>query len=185
MRIITGTAKGRKIDAPEGMDTRPTLERVKESVFGSIQFDIYGRNVLDLFAGSGNLGIEALSRGAKHAVFCDNSRTCFGVINSNLKKLGFENATVYNIDYSALIQRMQREGQAFDLVFIDPPYSSGLAQDALCMLCDADILSDDAIVVAEHDEKQVLTPPQGLNTVSRKLYRATAVTIFRKNGGSL
>lgn len=179
MRIIAGEARGRKINAPEGLSTRPTLERVKESVFGSIQFDIYGRVVLDLFAGSGNLGIEALSRGAKRAYFSDNDRGCAAIVTENLKTLGFsDRAAVYNADYSAVIERLRADGRKVDLVFLDPPYASGLVQNAMDMLCDKDVLNDGAIIVAEHSEEQVLFVPSVLHVRSEKKYRETVVTLL-------
>ena len=91
MRIIAGDKRGCAISAPKGLDTRPTLDRVKESLFGILQFDIYGKRVLDLFAGSGALGLEAVSRGAKSAVFCDSARESIDIVNANIKKLGYGN----------------------------------------------------------------------------------------------
>lgn len=178
MRIISGTARGRKIDTPAGLSTRPTLDRVKESVFGSIQFEIEGRVVLDLFAGSGNLGIEALSRGAKYAVFCDSSRVCADIVSANLKKTGFTNAEVINSDFEQVLLRLKSIGQKFDLVFLDPPYASGLVQPATDMLCDLGLLSSFAIIVAEHSVNQKITIPDALSLRSEKKYRDTAVTML-------
>ena len=180
MRIIAGSAKGRKIEAPIGLDTRPTLDRVKESVFGAIQFDIYGKTVLDLFAGSGNLGIEALSRGAKYAVFCDVDRACAAIVSDNLKKLGFADAAVHNMSYDAFLKRASAADKKFDLVFLDPPYASGFAQDAVYKLCELNLLSDDALVIAEHSKDSEITPPDGLTLSWQREYRITAVTILRK-----
>lgn len=181
MRIIAGEARGRRFDAPEGLDTRPTLDRVKESVFGTIQFDIYGKTVLDLFAGSGNLGLEALSRGAKQAFFCDMDNRCFDIITGNIQKLGFaEKSTVYSIDYIRMLERLSAQGKKVNLVFLDPPYASGLVQDATEALCRLNLLDDDAIIVAEHSAKQNIVCPNELYVHSQKKYRGTMVTILKK-----
>lgn len=184
MRIIAGTARGRKLETPTGLSTRPTLERVKESVFGSIQFEIENRTVLDLFAGSGNLGIEALSRGAGYAVFCDSSRVCTDIISGNLKKLNFTNAEVINSDFEQALERQKRTVRKFDLVFLDPPYASGLAQAAIDKLCDFGLLSSFAIVVAEHSVNQKITAPKALRLRSEKKYRDTAVTMLEMKNTS-
>jgi len=180
MRIIAGIAGGRHIDAPDGLETRPTLERVKESFFGSIQFEISGRTVLDLFAGSGNLGIEALSRGADFAYFCDTQRICCGLIQSNLKKLGMDNAYVGNCGYEAMLNMLKSRNVKVGLVFLDPPYASGLVQDASDKLCELGLLTDDAIIIAEHSVQQTIEPHQGLSVRSCKKHRDTAVTILKR-----
>lgn len=129
MRVISGTAKGRKLTPLEGDDVRPTTDRVKEAVFSIIQFHIEGRSFLDLFAGSGQMGIEALSRGAAKAVFVDQSRRSIGVINKNLSTVGFESrARVVNSDSLSYLKTCREQ---FDLAFLDPPYSTGLLQQAL------------------------------------------------------
>lgn len=130
MRVITGSAKGRRLKTLEGQDVRPTAERVKEAVFSIIQFDIEGRLFLDLFAGSGQMGIEALSRGARGAVFVDSAKNSVNVIKQNLSNTGFENhAKVFNTDSIAFMHQPQVE--KFDIAFIDPPYGTGLLQKAL------------------------------------------------------
>ena len=144
MRVITGTARGRKLKTPEGMDIRPTTDNVKESVFNIIQFDIEGRRVLDLFAGTGQLGIECLSRGAKEVVFIDRSREAVKIIKDNLKSCGFS-APVLQQDALSYL----RGCGCFDLVFIDPPYDSGLYENVLETINSVDILSDGGIIVCE------------------------------------
>lgn len=130
MRVITGIAKGKRLKTLDGQDVRPTTERVKEAVFSIIQFEIEGRKFLDLFSGSGQMGIEALSRGAKNAVFVDCRREAVNVIKSNLENTGLShNALVINSDSLAYISRQQSE--KFDLAFLDPPYGTGLLQKAL------------------------------------------------------
>ena len=129
MRVITGLARGRKLKTLEGDSVRPTTDKVKESIFNIIQFEVEGRNVLDLFSGSGQLGIEALSRGANGCVFVDSSRASLKVTEENIKAAGFEKSarTVLSDSLSYLDRTCER----FDLAFLDPPYKAGLMKDAL------------------------------------------------------
>jgi 16S rRNA (guanine966-N2)-methyltransferase len=129
MRVITGTARGKRLVTREGEAVRPTPERVKEALFSIIQFEIEGRRVLDLFAGSGQLGIEALSRGAREAVFVDASRESAETVRKNVEACGFtSSAKIEIMDFAAYLMR---EGKPFDLAFLDPPYRTGLLQRAL------------------------------------------------------
>lgn len=154
MRIIAGSARGRTFDAPEGRSTRPTLDRVREAMFGMIQFDVQGANVLDLFAGSGALGLEALSRGAEHAVFCDIERSVCRLIGRNVSKLGFdERSEVFCSDALRLIDRLSAEGRRFSIVLLDPPYESGLYVPALTALASSGVLEEGCIILAEHSNK--------------------------------
>ncbi|MGE4483590.1 MAG: 16S rRNA (guanine(966)-N(2))-methyltransferase RsmD [Oscillospiraceae bacterium] len=146
MRIITGTARGRKIKEPAGWDIRPTTDRVKEAVFNIIQFDIEGRRVLDMFAGTGQLGIEALSRGAASAVFVDRDQTAVKLVRENLKSTELEaNASVINGDGIEYLKR----GGKFDLVFMDPPYDTDLLDRSILVANEFDILKDNGIIVCE------------------------------------
>jgi len=149
MRIITGRARGTKLAAPKGETTRPTAERTKEAIFSSLQFDLLGKRVLDLFAGSGQMGLEALSRGAAHAVFCDRSRDAADVIRANaLKTRLAPDCEVFCSDYQTVLQTLRRR-HTFDLVFLDPPYAAGVLPDVLERLDRMGLLSDGAIVVCE------------------------------------
>ena len=178
VRIIAGTCKGRPIQAPKGMDTRPTLDRVKESLFGIIQFQLYGKNVLDLFAGSGNLGLEALSRGANFAAFNDMSRDAVKVIRANIEKLGFEQkSVVMNTDFVQAIHSLSQ--RKFDIVFLDPPYRAGLMEKALNELGESGILADDAMVIAEHDAHIAPENTGKLELYDRRIYRDTALSFYR------
>lgn len=162
MRIIAGSAKGRNIEAPKGRDTRPTLDRVREAIFGMIQFDVEDAAVLDLFAGSGALGLEALSRGASEAVFCDCDRQACAAVQKNLAALGFsERAQVHFSDCFSLIERLSFAGKRFSLVLIDPPYQSGLYEKTLEALVKAGILEDGCIVIAEHPKRMSLDADEG------------------------
>lgn len=144
MRVITGTARGRKLKTPENYDIRPTTDNVKESVFNIIQFDIEGRRVLDLFAGTGQLGIECLSRGAASAVFVDQSREAIKIVKDNLKTCGLT-GTVVQTDAVSFLRGC---GQ-FDVIFVDPPYDSNLYETVLNTVNSVDILSDGGIIVCE------------------------------------
>lgn len=144
MRVITGTARGRRLKTPENYDIRPTTDNVKESVFNIIQFDIEGRRVLDLFAGTGQLGIECLSRGAAEAVFIDENTAAVKIVKENLKTCGFT-AAVLQQDALSYLRHCGR----FDLVFVDPPYDSGLYESVLETINSVDILSDGGIIVCE------------------------------------
>lgn len=149
MRIIAGTARGRQILAPQGRNTRPTLGRVKESLFGILQFSLNDARILDLYAGSGNLGLEALSRGAAFAVLNDMDRNCCEIIRRNINSLGFcERVSVMQMDASAAIARLAG-GQAFDIVFLDPPYRMG-AQQALEELFRTGLVAPSGMVIVEH-----------------------------------
>ena len=153
MRVITGTARGTKLDTLPGENiTRPTPEVVKEAVFSSIQFDLEGRTMLDLFAGSGQMGIEALSRGAEKVTFVDGAREATGIITQNLKKTKlYPQSNVLCMEYSQYI-KSARGRYEFDFVFLDPPYSSGILKHALCDIYDAELLKSTSLVICE-DEK--------------------------------
>ena len=144
MRVITGTARGRRLKTPENYDIRPTTDNVKESLFNVLQFDIEGRRVLDLFAGTGQLGIECLSRGAASATFVDKDRKAVAIVKDNLKTCGLKGTGVQGDALSFLA-----EGRRFDLIFIDPPYDSGLYLPVLERINSVDILSDGGIIVCE------------------------------------
>ncbi len=151
MRIITGTARGIKLTTLEGETTRPTAERVKEAVFSMIQFEIEGRAVLDLFAGSGQLALEALSRGAARATIIDASREAANVIMDNAKKTRlFDRCRISCADYASFIRGAAHREQ-YDIVFLDPPYAAGLMPEALRKLAQGDLYAPGAVIVCETD----------------------------------
>ena len=137
MRVITGSARGRRLKTPETYDIRPTTDNVKEALFNILQFDVEGRRVLDLFAGTGQLGIEALSRGAKSAVFVDADRDAVRIVRENLKLCGLS-AEVRQQDALSLL----RQGGVYDLIFVDPPYDAGLYRPVLETIKSVDNLSE-------------------------------------------
>ena len=149
MRIITGTARGIMLDTLEGFETRPTADRVKEALFSMIQFDIEGRSVLDLFGGSGQLALEALSRGAAKATVIDSSRDAVDVIISNAKKTKlFDKCRISCVDYSAFVKHASA-GDKYGIIFLDPPYASSYMADALALIAEHGILADGGTVVCE------------------------------------
>lgn len=178
MRVITGTAKGRRLITLEGEDIRPTSDKVKGAIFNSIQFDIEGRTVLDLFAGSGSLGIEALSRGAKKAVFVDLSRDAVRVVNENLEHCKLKNnATVFNGDSLSYLKTTREK---FDIIFIDPPYRKQLAQKALSLV--KNVINDGGIIVCETGFDEDVPEQIGDYIVSKSdKYSKTKLTIYRYN----
>ena len=150
MRVISGTARGRVLKSIEGEATRPTTDKVKESIFNIIQFEIADTRVLDLFGGSGQLAIEAISRGAKSAVVCENSKQASAVIKENVKKCGFENEIrIHRGDFTDVLTKDSK----YDVIFLDPPYNSGLLSRALEIIQTFDILSLNGIIVCETDGK--------------------------------
>jgi len=152
MRVIAGTAKGCKLNSIDDISTRPTLDRVKEPLFSIIQNYIQDADVLDLFAGSGALGIEALSRGAAHCTFCDKSYKAYGMIKQNIIKTNFEEKSkVINIDYKKCIEQINEK---FNLIFIDPPYKKDIAIDAVKKILQYNLLAKDGIIIIETDEEQ-------------------------------
>ena len=182
MRVITGSAGGRRLLELEGLETRPTTDRVKEGVFSALQFDIEGRRVLDLFAGTGQMGIECLSRGAVSAVFVDRRKDAAQLVKKNLNLTNLQDrARVVNGDSLAFLAGTK---ERFDLVFLDPPYASGLLEQALERLTAPgfDILTPYGIIVAEHPADRRLAFPAGCRLRKTYRYGKIAVTLFRREG---
>ena len=149
MRVVSGIRRGKILKAPEGMDTRPTTDKVKAAIFNIIQFEIQDKKILDLFGGSGQLAIEAVSRGAKEALVVDNSRKAVEIIKENIKNCGFENEIgVRCADFSEVLTKAIK----YDVIFLDPPYSSDLLKKALELIVRFDILSNNGIIVCETDD---------------------------------
>ena len=183
MRVITGSARGIQLISPEGMDVRPTAGKVKEALFSAIQFDIEGREVLDLFAGSGQLGIEALSRGAAGAVFVDNSRASAEIVRKNVDKCRFtDKARVTVGDYKAFLKGCAP--QSFGLIFMDPPYASAPVQieSALRIIEDGDVLVPGGIVVCESEGADRLPELSGKLSL-RKCYNygRTRIAVYERS----
>ena len=153
MRVISGTARGTKLNSIDSLATRPTLDRVKESLFNIIRDKIEDSTVLDLFAGSGAIGIEFLSRGAKEAVFCEKSHKATQMIYKNIEKTRFINKSkVYEQDYKKCLDELKKENKKIDVVFIDPPYKEDLAVKAVEKIISLDLLNKNGIIIVETDE---------------------------------
>lgn len=178
MRIISGCRRGHKLLEFEGRDVRPTTDRVKEAIFNLIQMYVPQSEVLDMFAGSGALSFEAVSRGAAHAVLVDSDRHSAELINKNISALRFgEKCTVVTgscFDYAAHCGRM------FDLIFLDPPYNKGLIEPALEAVVKNKLLNDDGIVVLESDNTDFKSGMDGLEIIKQKKYGRTYITVYRK-----
>ena len=179
MRVIAGKAKGIQLNTPEGMLTRPTTDRVKEALFSIIQFELPGARVLDLFGGTGQLGIEALSRGASNAVFVDSRREACQLIRSNLKKTHLEDqATVVQSDY---MEVLNRSTGLFEIVLLDPPYAEVFLENAIKKITEIDILQSGGIIVAERPfGKELPWEFEGFTRSRDYKYGKIMLTLYRK-----
>ena len=178
MRIIAGTARGRKIEAPEGKNTRPTLDRVRENLFNILQMNIRGSRVLDLFAGSGALSIEALSRGAESATLVDSDRNANRIQKKNLEALGFsEQAEVLLRDWKQAAAQLTAEGRRFDIIFLDPPYRMTDLHDVFKAL--EELTADDGIIVLEHEAKAAVTAGDAFEETDCRKWGYCGVTFYR------
>ena len=180
MRVITGSARGRKLKTLEGDSVRPTTDKVKESIFNIIQFDIEGRRILDLFAGSGQLGIEALSRGAKSAVFVDAREDACRLIRENLKRTKLEQqGSVLRSDYMAYLARCNEK---FNLIFLDPPYAEVFLENSIKRITEIDILQSGGIIVAERPlGKDLPWEMEGFQRSRDYKYGQVLLTLYRKD----
>ena len=179
MRVITGKARGINLKTPDGMATRPTADRVKEALFSIIQYEIPSARVLDLFAGTGQLGIEALSRGARSAVFVDEREDACRLVRENLKRTKLESdARVIRSDY---MQFLKCCTEKFDIILLDPPYAEVFLENSLKSITEIDILQSGGIIVTERPvEKPLLLDFPGFTRSKDYKYGKTLLTIFRK-----
>lgn len=176
MRIITGSARGRRLKTPDNLDIRPTSDRVKEGMFSAIQFDIQGSSVLDLFAGSGQLGLEAASRGASSVCFVDKLPEALKIMRENIALSGLED--ICEVFASDSISFLQSTGRKFDIVLIDPPYKSGLIEEAGALLPAR--LNKNGIVVCEHDAFFDMPESFGALVMKKQYkYGKTKLSLFR------
>ena len=179
MRIIGGSMRSRTILAPKGNDTRPTLDRTRESLFNIIAGECRGARVLDLYAGSGALAFESISRGAQSAVVCDCSREAAKAIRQNIEALRLKDQVnfLFMQDKQAIMQ-LKRDKAKFDLVFLDPPYS--LSTDPACaLLAESDVLLPGALVVIEHDARVVPAPGEGYTLIDERKYKDTVISFYQ------
>ena len=180
MRVISGKARGVQLKTPDGLQTRPTIDRVKEALFSIIQFDLPAARVLDLFGGTGQLGIEALSRGAKSAVFVDAQETACRLIKENLRRTRLEqDAKVVRADYMDYLKRCKEK---FDIIFLDPPYAEVFLENALKCITEIDILQSGGIIVAERPlGKELPWEFDGYTRSKDYKYGKVLLTIYRKD----
>jgi 16S rRNA (guanine966-N2)-methyltransferase len=180
MKIIAGEYKGRIIEMPK--DIRPTLDKVRGALFEILKGRIEGAKFLDLYCGSGAVGIEALSRGARKTAFIDNSHSCLSVLEGNLAKLGVSQGLygIYNKDCMKALDLFQPSGERFDIVFMDPPYNKDMAKNTLIKLSSCDILTPNAVVIAEIFKKECLPEKIGaLNKIRTYKYGDTLLEFFK------
>lgn len=184
MRVISGVAKGTTLYSLEGNNTRPTLDRVKEALFNMLQMRMQDAQILDLFSGSGALGIEALSRGAEKAVLCDKSKEAIKVIEKNLEKTRLkEKAIIVNNDYIKALEFL-KEKYKFDYIFLDPPYAREMVKNAVNKIMELDLLKKDGVIIIETDEEErILKELQNINVNVydlRKYGRVRLIFLNRK-----
>ena len=179
MRVVAGRAKGIALKTPSGMLTRPTADRVKEAMFSIVQFDLPGASVLDLFGGTGQLGIEAVSRGAKSATFVDNREDACRLIRENLKRIGMEKESrVVRMDYMDFLKRNREK---FDIVLLDPPYAEEYLENSLKMITEIDILQSGGIIIAERPlGKDLSLDFEGFERSRDYKYGTTLLAVYRK-----
>ncbi len=181
MRVISGKARGLKLNSPKNDDTRPTTDRVKESLFNMINSYMMDSDILDLFAGTGSLGIECLSRGSRECVFVDSSKDSIAVIKSNIKKARVESESiVLNTDFKSAMSSLGLKNKKFDVIFMDPPYYKNMFEDALKGVDDKSLLKEDGVIIVEHDTKDKFPDNIGKLYKSRdKKYGNTTVTFYK------
>ncbi|SHJ42141.1 16S rRNA (guanine(966)-N(2))-methyltransferase RsmD [Pseudobutyrivibrio xylanivorans] len=182
MRIISGSKRGMVLETPEGLDTRPTSDRIKETLFNMIAFDIPDCNFLDLFSGSGQMGIEALSRGAKEAVFVEKDKKALNCINHNIAKAKFEDCSkVFNEDVFSAISRLKCS-DGFDIVFMDPPYNKLIEKQVLESLVSRDYITDDTMIIVEASIETSFdyVSELGYSIVKEKVYKTNKHIFLKK-----
>jgi 16S rRNA (guanine(966)-N(2))-methyltransferase RsmD len=186
MRIISGAARGTKLNTLDGTSTRPTLDRVKEPLFSILQNNLQDAMVLDLFSGSGALGLEAISRGSKFAVLCDKNIEAIKVINSNVSKTRFENNTkIINMDFMKCLQELAKEKIQFDLIFLDPPYDSEYASQATKEILNQKLLLPNGIIIIETDDlrrEENLLDNLNINIIDKRKYGKVNLVFLSRKG---
>lgn len=177
MRIIAGIYKGRRLTSPIDDRVRPTTDKVKEAIFSILTNDIYGSNVLDLFSGSGNLGLEALSRGAQHCWFCDSSRDSLKLIRENIRYCkAEEKATVIAGDFRKVLSGLNSR---MDIILLDPPYGKGMLPECFELIKEYDLLADDGLILAEHRKDEELPDELGgFTKIKERKYGKVVVSIY-------
>lgn len=180
MKIISGKYKGRKLEGHNIVGTRPTMDRVKESLFGIIQNHLEDSTVLDLFSGSGNLGIEALSEGAAEAFLVDNNLKAINTIKNNIKNIKISSANVLNMDYKKALKYFFEEKIIFDLIFLDPPYQTNYLENSLQLIDDYNLLNNDGIIICESNNIDKIVYRNNFTAIKNKKYGDKYIVILKK-----
>lgn len=191
MRIISGTAKGRKILSPrnegritqkgELKATRPTLDRVKVSMFNIISHKIYGARVLDMFSGTGSLGLECASRGAREVVFLEKFRETYDILMENINTLGFKDvSSAYHRDSYEFIKSLGAKGEKFDIIFVDPPYLNNMVEASIMLIGEYDLLRENGVIVSKYDhEEPIYRPTEKFELVDERKYGKTILGFYQ------
>ena len=180
MRIISGKLKGRKIVGYDIDGTRPTMDRIKESLFAMIQNYIDESVVLDLFSGSGNLGIEALSMGSKYAYFVDNNKKAYNTIKKNIEDIGIENYNILNTDYKKALEYYKDNNIKFNIIFLDPPYKTNYIEKSIELIDKYKLLSKEGIIVAESSDIDKIVFSSNYRVIKEKKYKDKLVVILKQ-----
>lgn len=179
-RVIGGFHKGRPLKTPKGLDTRPTTDRLKESLFGMIQFDLPNARFLDLFAGSGQIGIEALSRGASYCAFVEKGAEAAGCIAQNLQALGLSKSSrLLKTEVRDALRRLSRENERFDLIFMDPPYEKGLEEEIGLLIASLGLLAEEGVLIIESSSRTSVELA-GMQRIREKTYKTTRFSFFQE-----
>jgi len=183
MRIIAGYAKGRNIKSIPGLSTRPLLEKVRGAIFNILRNEIIEKEILDLYSGTGSIGLEALSRGAKNVIFIDNNLLCIKTIQENFKNFGFEDcATVYKNDIEKALAIITKKALKFDIIFIDPPYLKNLCVMNLKLVEEINILQSSGIIVIHHQKKEILPDKfEHIYLTDKRKYGDAIISMYRRN----
>lgn len=176
MRVISGKAKGTRLASVKGLSTRPTGDRVKEALFSMIAPGLAGSSFLDLYAGSGAIGLEALSRGAESVVWVDANRACGNQIKKNLARTNLTGGVIYTSDVFSALKRLDKRGEQFDFIFLDPPYDQGLVEKTLACLAELSLLKEDGIIIAEASKKE--EAPLGVSKLCLEKIRTYGETVL-------
>lgn len=179
MRIISGKYKGKKLAGFNIDGTRPTMDRVKESLFAIIQNNIKDSTILDLFSGSGNLGIEALSNGAKYAYLVDKNYKAVNIINNNIKTIGINNCSVFKSDYKEALLYFNNNNIKFDIIFLDPPYKTNYIEESIKLIDEYNLLESDGLIVCENDSIDRIVYSDRYSCVKSKKYGDKWVVILK------
>ncbi|MBE6022369.1 MAG: 16S rRNA (guanine(966)-N(2))-methyltransferase RsmD [Cellulosilyticum sp.] len=181
MRVISGKCRGTQLMAPEGMETRPTTDRIKETLFNMIAFDLPECRFLDLFSGSGGIGIESLSRGAEHAVFVDQGDKALACIRGNLEKTRLvANATVMGMNVMEAVKRLGSKKERFDIIFMDPPYALEGIDQIIEAIEENGLLNEEGYIILERSSKTIVKLPQNLVLWKEKQYKTTTLSFIKK-----